>query len=316
LIIAVLLLVAAGLVLFAPVHLAATAPSRPAANYDVAITRIEALQAGEGFEYNPKCLTTLLTHGQKTAGAVVLVHGYTNCPYQYHQLAPQIYALGYNVLIAPLPHHGLADRMTEEHRRLTAEELAAYADQVIDIARGLGDQVTMLGISGGGVTTAWAAQQRADLYRAVIISPAFGFQAVPMPLTRAGMRLYSLLPNQFTWWDPVKQENNGSDYNYPRYSTHALAQALRLGFAVTSAARRAPPAAGSLVVVTNANDDQVNRQMIDQAVALWQARAPTKVSTYEFPVSLGLQHDLLDPSAPGAHPEVVYPKLIELIQAP
>ena len=42
---AVLLLVAAGLFLFAPVHLAATAPSHPAANYAVALTRVEALQA-------------------------------------------------------------------------------------------------------------------------------------------------------------------------------------------------------------------------------------------------------------------------------
>jgi hypothetical protein len=34
------------------------------------------------------------------------------------------------------------------------------------------------------------------------------------------------------------------------------------------------------------------------------------------PASLGLQHDLIDPSAASARPEVVYPKLIELIQAP
>ena len=91
---------------------------------------------------------------------------------------------------------------------------------------------------------------------------------------------------------------------------------MRLGFAVTSAARRNPPAAGSLVVVTNANDSRVNREMIDQAVTLWQARAPGKVSTYEFPASLGLDHDVIDPSQASARPDVVYPKLIELIQAP
>jgi pimeloyl-ACP methyl ester carboxylesterase len=316
LIVILVALAALGVYLIVPVRLADSAPANPAAGYAVAIARLEALQAGEGERYNPKCRTTLLTHGKKTPGAVVLVHGNTDCPYQYHQFAPLLYAQGYNVLIAPLPHHGLADRMTDELQKLTAEELVAYANQAIDVAAGLGDQVTVVGISAGGVITAWAAQQRPDLHRAIIISPAFGYRAVPTLLTRPAMRLFLLLPNQFTWWDPVNKENSGLDTTYPRYSTRAMAQYLRLGFAVTAAARRGPPAAASLVVVTNANDTDVNREMIDQVVALWQSRARQKISTYEFPSSLGLQHDLINPLAANAHPEAVYPKLIELIQAP
>ena len=314
--VAVVILLAAGVFLFAPVRLAAGAASDPSASYEAAVQRLGAIQANEDSRYNPKCKTVFLSHGQKTAGVVALVHGYTDCPYQYHALAPQLFDLGYNVLVMPLPHHGLADRLNEEQGGLTAEELAAYAGQVVDIAQGLGDEVTLVGISGGGLVTGWAAQQRSDIHRAILISPAFGFQVVPTALTLPAMRVYSLLPNQFTWWDPVQQADNGSDTDYPRYATHSLAQTLRLGFAVTAAARRSPPAAGSLVVVTNANDQQVNREMIDRMVALWQKSAPGKVSTYEFPAELGLAHDLIGPGAYNARPDVVYPKLIELIQAP
>lgn len=117
-----------------------------------------------------------MTHGQPVERVIVLVHGYTNCPQQFHELGQRFYYLGYNVLIAPLPYHGLADRLTDEQAELKAEELVAYADEVVDIAHGLGKRVIMAGISGGGVTTAWAAQNRSDLDLAVIISPAFGYQ--------------------------------------------------------------------------------------------------------------------------------------------
>src|SRR6185369_11110746 len=133
---------------------------RPAASYDEAVARVNAILAAEASGHNPLCHTRLLTHGRQTARCIAFIHGYTNCPLQFAPLAEAFYARGYNTLTVLLPHHGLADRLTDAHRRLTAEELAAYADQVVDIARGLGQQVTLLGLSGGGVVAAWAAQTR------------------------------------------------------------------------------------------------------------------------------------------------------------
>ena len=47
--------------------------------------------------------------------------------------------------------------------------------------------------------------------------------------------------------------------------------------------------------------------------ALWRA-AGANVSLYEFPATLGLEHDLLDPAQPYAQTERVYPKLMELAE--
>src|SRR5215213_8270760 len=120
---------------------------RPVQNYAEALQRVEILRGQEPQEMNPVCRLQLMTHDKKVDRAIILVHGYTNCPQQFHEVGKRFYDLGYNVLIAPLPHHGLANRMTEAHAQLKAEELAAYADATVDIAQGLGEHVMMMGIS-------------------------------------------------------------------------------------------------------------------------------------------------------------------------
>ena len=289
-----------------------TSHPRPVVSYAEALQRIEAWKGGEEGEMNPVCQVQLMTHGQKVENVIILVHGYTNCPQQFHELGRRFYDLGYNVLIAPLPHHGLADRITDTQAQLTAEELAAYADETVDIAQGLGDQVVMMGISAGGVVTAWAAQYREDLDSAIIISPAFGFKQIPTPLTAAVVNLYTFLPDSFVWWDPALQEEGSPAHVYPRYSKHALAQTLRLGLAVQREARRHPPAVHKIVMVTNAYDNSVNNELTSQVVTAWQAQN-ANLSTYEFEAGLKLGHDLIDPSQPDQPIETVYPRLIELV---
>ena len=187
---AIIAIIAAGL--FVPWNTGGLAShSKPAQNYAEAVQRIQALQENDASKMNPDCITQFMTHGQKTEKVIIFVHGYTSCPAQFKELGQRFHALGYNVLIASLPRHGLADRMTDKQGQLRAEELTAYADQMVDIADGLGEQITMAGLSAGGVTTAWAAQNRKDVDLAVIISPAFGFKTIPTNLTAPVMNVLS-----------------------------------------------------------------------------------------------------------------------------
>ena len=285
---------------------------RPVQSYAEAMQRVEILRGQEQSDMNPVCRLQLMTHDKKVDRAIILVHGYTNCPQQFHELGQRFYDVGYNVLIAPLPHHGLADRMTEAHAQLKAEELAAYADETVDIAQGLGEHVIMMGISAGGVTTAWAAQHRSDIDLAVVISPAFGFKQIPTPLTAAFMNSYTFLSDSFEWWDPVLQVKSLPTYAYPRYSKHALVQTLRLGFATQAEAQHMQPAAKKMVVVFNANDNSVNNALTMDVVKSWQAHA-ANLTTYEFEANLKLDHDIIDPSQPNQRIDIVYPRLIDLI---
>jgi carboxylesterase len=184
---------------------------------------------------------------------------------------------------------------------------------MVDLARGLGEEVTMAGISAGGVTTAWAAQNRPDLDLAVIISPAFGFSQIPTSLTTVATNLFLTLPNSYQWWDPDLKSAGGPPFAYPRYSTRALAQTMLLGSAVRSAAGRDAPAARAILVITNANDTNVNNALTAQVVDQWRLRGTKGLRTYEFEAGLKLEHDLIDPDKPDHAVELVYPKLIELI---
>ena len=287
--------------------------ANPAGSYAEAILRIEILKAGEASGFNTACRTRIMTHGRKAKRVIVFFHGYTSCPQQYQALGEAFYDLGYNVLAVPLPHHGLIDRMTEEQARLTAEELAAYADEVIDIAQGLGEEVTLAGLSGGGVVVGWAAQQRNDIDLAVLISPAFGFGQIPTPLTLPATNLFRLLPNFYQWWQPDLKEAGGLAHSYPRYSSHALAQILRLSHATQVAARQKTPAARALLVITNANDTSVNNELTSQVVEQWRQHGVKDLRTYEFDAGLKLDHDLIDPAQPDQRIDIVYPQIIELV---
>jgi carboxylesterase len=289
-----------------------SANPKPIADYVQAVHQIDLLRAAEQDTVNPLCQTQLLTHGQKTPRVIVFVHGNTSCPLQFSALAKLFYAQGDNVLLGRLPHHGLTNRLTDDLQNLTAEELVAFVDTIVDAAHGLGEQVTLAGISAGGVIVSWGAQYRSDVQQAVIMSPAFGFSAVPTIATKPAMNVALVLPNSFAWWDENLKEQGSPPHVYPRYSTHALAQYLRLGFAVQDAARQRKPAAQSIVVITNASDPSVNNALTADLVKQWRAHGGA-IRTFEFDAGLGLGHDFVDPTLPGQPIDIVYPRLVQLV---
>jgi alpha-beta hydrolase superfamily lysophospholipase len=286
---------------------------RPAAGYADALQRIATAGAAEGPEIAPECRSRLLTHGARTARAVVLLHGLTNCPEQFRALGERLYGRGANVYIPRLPEHGLADRMTPALARLDARAMCLATDQAVDIGRGLGDSVIVVGLCIGGTMAAWAAQERADVVRAVPIAPLQGLARARGPLTLPAMNLMRTLPNQFIWWDgKVKTDLPGPKHVYPRFSTWSVAQTLLLGIAVEGDARRAPPAAGSIVMITVGSDVAVDNGAVARLVSLWRSHG-ARVTSYEFPARLLLNHDIIDPEQVGGNPTLVYPVLEALI---
>jgi carboxylesterase len=287
--------------------------SDPAASYDEAVQRFEATAAQESSVYGP-CDSRLMTHGGPTDVAVVLVHGLTNCPKQFVDLGEEIYATGANVLILRMPYHGLASEDgasiggVSNVGAIRAEDFRDYADEAIDIAAGLGDDVRVLGLSAGGVVTAWIAQNRADVDRAVVVSPAVSLPGGMPDILDYGFRnLFSRIPN-------LSVPSGGKlDHAYAGESTRALAEMYVLAKAVEDQAAEGRPAAGSIAVVTNANDDQVDNGDVREHLAEAWLAAGEDVVTYEFPKSLGLRHDLIDVDQPDQQTDLVYPRLIQLL---
>ena len=309
---------AALLVLMAAMLLRPLAPRdlgsspRPATDYGQAIALVDSLRATDSRAIASDCGTLLLTHGVRTTHVVVLLHGLTNCPAQFDSLARLAFARGANVLVPRLPHHGYADKMTTELARVDAGELCAFTDRVLDAAHGLGDTVTVAGLSIGGVLAAWAGQTRADVDRAVVIAPMLGWARAPGPLlTPLITRLALIMPNRFVWWDDVKQQAlAGPRHVYPRFASRSVAATLWMGGAVLDQAARAAPAARSLVMVTVGGDPAADNSTAAALVRSWRDHGAHELGTYEFPRSLHLSHDVVDPEQVGGNPAVSYPVLL------
>ncbi len=284
----------------------------PAADYAEAERRIAAIRERDAQRLIPDARIKFLTHGERTERAIVLVHGYTNCVRQFVKLGDRFFERGYNVLIANLPHHGLPDRMTDDHARLTAEELAAYGDEMADIARGLGRTVTFAGLSCGGVVSAWAYVFRPDVSAAALMAPAFGFRMIPMGLTLPAVNLFSILPSIYGWWNPVTKLEGSPPHTYPRYSLRALREILRLAYGVRARAKKGVAAGRELTVVTNPNDWAVSNAMIERVLADWGRRG-IAFTHRQFDPALHLDHDFIDPDQPNQPIGITYPLLLEWI---
>jgi carboxylesterase len=282
--------------------------------YRAAETRIAAIQAEEGkLDLNPVCRTQLLTQGRRAERVIAFLHGYTSCPQQFALLAEEFFKLGYNVYLPRLPYHGLTDRFSNHLVNITTGALVAFGDEVAGIAAGLGEKVTICGLSGGGTLTLWLYQSRPEVDLAVAISPFLGAASIPSALTGLFSRLLSTLPDRFYWWDPIKREKNPltAYYAYPGLSTHGLGGMLHLGFTLRKAAEKGLPAGKRILVITNANDRTVNNHLTAQLVASWR-KLGVNVQTYEFEPALELPHDVIGPHRPDQKIDLVYPVLLDL----
>jgi carboxylesterase len=241
------------------------------------------------------------------------LHGYTDSTQQFDLLGTRLFERGHNVYAPRQDHHGHRDRMCDVHARLNGPELVEWTTNAVDNAEGLGAQLTVIGLSLGGVLATWVAQHRA-VDQVIILSPAYGASFIPAGLTPALAHLAMRLPNFFLWWDRRLGADCTNEYSYPRFSTHALAQVFILADGLLKTARQAPPAAHEIWMITNANDFEVNNHLSAAFVAAWRSHGH-RVQTFEFPRALGLPHDLLDPTSEGARPDEVNRAIIDIVKS-
>jgi pimeloyl-ACP methyl ester carboxylesterase len=211
-----------------------------------------------------------------------------------------------------MPYHGYADRMTTAIAALTAEELVATTYEAVDAAAGLGRDVAVMGISMGGLLSAYVAQYRDDVAHAVPIAPDFGILHWPRVTTSVAASLARALPNLFLWWDPRVKAAQRPSTAYPRFSTHALMQTLRIGDDVYIDAATDAPKAPRITTVSNAADPAINNAATQQTVERWRRRRSLGIESIVY-ADLPKNHDIIDPDNPLARTDVVYPRLLDIL---
>ena len=296
-----------------------TTPHAPATSFADAKARVAAAQAAEDAtgQIMPGCGTHLYEHGAPTADVVVLLHGYTNCSKQYDRLAQELFDMGYTVYVPLVPHHGMLPENRTPLGSLTADQVIAYSDNAVDVAVALGDRMTVMGLSGGGLVASYIAQYREEADRVIPIAGFFGLPSVPEFATQALVNALAIAPPFDAREAPPDAAVRGA---YPHgasdTSTRGADAYMQVGQTILASAANEAPRAGRIIVVINDNDDQINNGLVQTLADRWEAKAPAANEVYHFEASLGLLHDVMTPDRKGQKVHLVYPVLLELMTKP
>jgi pimeloyl-ACP methyl ester carboxylesterase len=286
----------------------------PAASYDEAVSRFDKLRLSESTNISPLAKSILMTHGGRTSRVVVFFHGYSSSPRQFQALGEAFFEKGYNVLIPRLPYHGIADRKLSNLSNIRAEDLRDCADESVDIAAGLGEQVYAGGLSAGGVLAAWSVENRKEVSRALLIAPCFVLgRGAGTFLERIAVAVLAALPGVRT---DFYANTPAADYAYPGFSAKSLAELLRFSVAIYLSAAERPPLVQDICLVTSRNDRSVSDFATLQLMGLWRFKGLRKIISIDFPKEWHVSHDMIDPVDGKRETGIVYPVLTELLTAP
>lgn len=289
----------------------------PATSYQEALTKLTELENQDNNEINPICKTKSLLHGQQTEKVIILYHGFTNCPAQFSLLSQTLYDQGYSVLIPRIKYHGYSNRLTEDLGNLTAQDLTDETNQTIDIASGLGKQVTVFGLSGGGIMAAFGVYYRAEVQSIFLAAPLFLPKQINPKLANLFFNVIDIVPNYFSWWDGTAKENiSGPKYAYPRFSTKGLLGFEQLAFKLKNEVVKteAKNTKKSIVLLVTQNDRAVNNDFVLEAVSDLSKKLEATFTSYQFPKDQNIIHDFVDPNQTEAKIDVTYPKILELLK--
>lgn len=258
-----------------------------------------------------KSRTAWWLHDAVAPIAVVLVHGFTSDPQQYAQLAPQLAARGHAVIVPRIRYHGYANRLTEEIAALTAGDWERDALDAIAVAARAGERVVVAGISVAGTLCGWLAA-RVAIDHAIAIAPFCGIRSLPGGVNELLGKGLRAMPNRFSWWDPRRKMAQLPPHAYPRFSTRALGEGLRISDDLVAGTAAGSPHARRATLVQNTAEPIVNNAYARRRFA---ALEELGVDVRCVDIRVRHTHDVIEPTIPQARPEIVYPRLIELIES-
>jgi carboxylesterase len=274
-----------------------------APSYVDAVARITTQQLRDDSVAVANGRSILLTHGAPAPRVYVLLHGFTDAPTQFATVGAHLFADGANVYIPRLPHHAERTSPLRAISRVRRDELARFADSTVEIARGLGDTIVVVGLSAGGVLAGWIAQFHSEVQRTVLIAPAIGPGHVSDDDAGGLVILASKLPDVERMNAPI---DTSRPENIDGITTRGLAELLQLGRRVHEQAENGSPAVHDIVFLLNERDRTVSESATLDLAQRWLDRGAS-VSAYRFAASANLSHNVMELTSRGGNTDLVYP---------
>lgn len=306
---ALLLFLFAGLIFFVLHVPTFISTPHPVLSYEEALRKFSVIQQREAtLPLNPEGHSRLMVHPAKTERIFVLLHGLSSCPEQFASLGKILFDRGANVIILRARNTGYANTFTREQNQQSGQDLIDQAAESLDIAAGLGKRTTIIGLSAGALGAAWMAEHREGIDQVLLVSPFFGAYGWSLPALDVATAFLVYLPNFYIW---KKDLQHITKYVYPGYGSQCVAKALELSRAVRSF--KDPLKTDRLDILFSGADIAVNGQLTKKVAQRWSTENPGKVFLHEFPASLNIAHDCIDPNTYNSHTELSYPIILKIL---
>ncbi|HOP74217.1 MAG TPA: alpha/beta fold hydrolase [Bacillota bacterium] len=194
------------------------------------------------------CRSFCFHHHRPTEQAVLLIHGFTACPYEMLELGQFLCSRGHNVFGVRLAGHGTH---VSDFAKTTGADWEASAQKGLEIAASLGRKVTVIGESMGGALAVLLASSYPDcVHRLVLCAPCFEI-ANPM----AYLARYAFIRKVVPQTDMGVALEWQRQYWYGKIPTKAVAELVT----VAGKARKLAPEIKAPVLVIQAENDQMVR---------------------------------------------------------
>lgn len=213
--------------------------------------------------------------GEKTKVVVVFVHGFSACPGELFPVLDILSdGLGANLLAIRLTGHGRKDDALSE---ATAEQWLADVFKARQVARAMGDEIVLVGMSTGATLSILSAlEDPSHLAGLALLSPNFGVVNGQVSLLTWpwGVKLATMVTgNSYHSWEPENQER--AKLWTTRYSLDVVAQMQELVEVTTSRsfANLDPP-----TIFVHATEDKVVRiDRMKEAFERWGSKTKSFV---------------------------------------
>ena len=169
-------------------------------------------------------------------------------------------------------------------------------------------KTTVVALSAGTLGAAWMAEHRPGLDHVLLISPFFGVYGWPVSALDIATAFLVHFPSFYFW---KKNPQYNGPYVYPGYGSRCLAKTLELSRNVRSF--QGTLQVRQLDILFSGADHVVNGELTQQVAHQWAAQNPGKVFLHEFPASLNIAHDCVDPNTYNSKTEWSYPVILKIL---
>ena len=179
-------------------------------------------------------------------------HGFTAIPEQFAFIGKAFYQAGYHVLIPLLPGHGIAGEWNGDNPPPLPEDRQVYQEfglHWLKIARSVGKEIVIGGLSGGSTLAAWLALEYPDtINKALIFAPYLSGSNKVVDLF---VRIFNIY---FEWW----QDPQVASFGYDGFAMPALRVFLDMGNEVIEKAQTQK--AAPMLIVSSESDRAVGNR--------------------------------------------------------